>query len=166
MSRELIAKQVDDHVYEFQQFQTTTALSVLAKLTKLVGEPLAIALGSVLQAPKQSAELVNGVPSPVGEPKSSFLDRDISSDAIGKAVKALTERLDETEVIGLVRKLTTEGVLCDHKPVIFEEHFRGRMLHLFKVVKAALEAQYGNFSDAVTAQFGRPAAGGQGIRLG
>ena len=146
MARELVQKYVDDQLYEFEQFTTTNSLKTLARLTKIVGEPLAIALGGFFKEEKPGLTPA-GIPKPVAAPKG-LLDRDIDGDAIKAAVAALVDRLDENEVVELVKKLTSEKVLCDHQAIVFDLHFAGRPLHLFKVLKAAIEAQYGNFFDA------------------
>jgi hypothetical protein len=152
MTRELVQKTVDGRSYEFEQFNTTTALKTLAKLTKIIGEPLMIALGALGLEKLAPAKLVNGVPEPVK--KRNLMDTDLNplnTAVLGKAVAALIDRLDETEVVDLVKRLVSgPGVLCDHKPFQFDDHFIGEPGHLFKVVRAALEAQYGNFLGAVT----------------
>lgn len=135
--RELVQKTVDDRVYQFQQFNTTTAIKTMAKLTKLIGEPLTLAMGSFAEKK---------------DPAAGLMDRDLDFEVLSKAVGALIERLDEDEVVSLVKRLTTESVLCDNKPIQFDEHFAGNISHLFKVVMAAIEAQYGNFLSAVTAK--------------
>lgn len=139
MARELIQKDIDGKHYEFEQFTATVALKTLAKLTKILGEPMAIALGGFIKDDKPGATKKPGI-----------LDREVNSDVMAKAVKALIERLDEDEVVILVKQLTSTGVLCDNVKINFDEHFRGEMAHLFSVVAVALEAQYGNFIGAIT----------------
>lgn len=134
--RDLVQKNIDDRHYEFQQFNTTTALKVLAKITKLIGEPLAIALGSSFKV----------------SPKENMLDKELDTDVLAKAVRALIQRLDEDEVVWLVQKMTAESVLCNNQKIIFDLHYKGEILtHLPKVLKAAFEVQYGNFTDAMIA---------------
>lgn len=157
MTLELVDKIVDGRTYAFEQLNTTTALKVLAKLTKIIGEPLMIGLGSLPKKEQPRPLTAAGVPAPLPEPvkKKSLGDFDLTelkTDVLGRAVAALTDRLDETEVVALVRQLTSEKVLCDNAPVVFDSHFRGQTAHLFKVLMAALEAQYGDFLGAVTAK--------------
>ena len=129
MARELIEKTIDGKFYEFSQFNTTVALKVMARLTKILGEPLAIALGGATKDGK----------------KALSLESDLSAELMGKAVRALIDRLDETEVVSLVKLLASEGVLCDHARIIFDDHFCGDIGHLFRVLVAAIEVQFGNF---------------------
>lgn len=137
MARELIQKTIDGKLYEFSQFNTTVSLRVLARLTKIVGEPIAIALGGAKKVDKKSDDLA---------------DKDVTGEVFGKAVKALVDRLDENEVVNLVKLLTSEQVLCDNSKIVFDDHFCGDIGHLFKVIVGALEAQYGNFFGGITQQ--------------
>jgi Phage tail assembly chaperone protein, TAC len=87
--------------------------------------------------------------------KKDFLEidlKELDTDILGKAARALIERMDEDEVVGLIKKLTSEGVLCDHQPIVFDTHYEGNLGHLFKVLMAALEVQYGNFTGAILAR--------------
>lgn len=148
MTRELITKDVDGALYEFEQMNTTTALKTLTTLTKLIGEPVMMTLGSVMKDLKPGA-------------KFKLLDVDfntLNADALAKAVKILIENMDDSRVVDLVKRLTSEKVLCDHKPIVFDTHFSGKLGHLFKVLGAALEAQYGSFLDALTV--GKAVSGG------
>jgi hypothetical protein len=150
--RELVGVTVDDKLYEFQQFTTTVGLKTLSHLARIIGEPLMLALGVFFKdAPAE------------GAPKVPFGQREVNTDVLAKAVHALITQLSgegTDEAIRLIKTLVSgDGVLCDHKKVIFDEHFRGAegLAHLAKVVRAALEAQYGNFLGAVSAQMSGPA---------
>lgn len=149
MSREIEQREIDGAVYEFQQFRTTVSLTVLSKLSKLLGEPIMVALGAVLKGGKGKAGLKN------------LLEMDLDPDALAKAVRVLIDGMDDVKVVALVQQLATEGILCDHKPLKasdFDFHFAGRLSHLVNVVKAQLEVQYGNFFGAISAS-PIPAAG-------
>lgn len=138
MARELVEKDVDGRLYSFEQLTATVALKTLTKLTKIFGEPLTLALGGFFKKAQPGAP-------------TALLESDIDSDVLSKAMKVLVERMDEDEVVALIKLLTTQGVLCDGvKVASFDEHFRGELSHLFAVLKAALEVQYGNFIGAVT----------------
>lgn len=154
--RELVEKTVDGHVYAFEQFTTTLSLTVFSKLTKIFGESLSIALGTFFGKDRGAAGKLgpDGVPVAVAE-EAKAKAAETQADALTRAVRTLLERLDETEVVDLVKKLTTQGVLCDGvKIVSFDEHFRGEFLHLFSVVAAALDVQYGNFIRDALAKVG------------
>lgn len=122
--------------YQFEQFNTTLALKTLTRLTKIIGEPLAIALGGA-EAPAPGAGLLNA---------------NLSGDTLGAAMRALVDRLDEKEVIDLLRLLAAEKALCNGGKIIFDDHYRGDFGLLLKVFRAALEVQYGNFTAAVRAR--------------
>lgn len=142
--RELAKIEIDNHTYEFSQFTTTESLRTLTKLTKILGEPMILAISSIFKGSKEklTAEDV----------KRSLLDREINTDVLAQAVRVLMEKMDEDEVIGLVKKLVTDRTSCDMKPINFDTHFMGELGHLVKVVKAALVVQYGNFFDAILSQ--------------
>lgn len=168
--RELVQKVIDGKLYEFEQFKTTKSLKVLAQLTKIFGEPLTLALGAFFKK-KPEENFVgrldeNGLPIRVESVKESakeaareaatkakkgLLDQDIdeaTADVLAKAVRVLIERLDEDEIVDIVKTLVASK--CDGQPIVFDEHFIGVPMHLFKVVGAALEVQFGNFIDAIT----------------
>jgi len=126
MSRDLVKKVIDGETYGFQQFGAKQALKVLTRLTKIVGEPMALAFTAAK-----------------GEGKLST--RDIDPDILASAVRALMERLDEDNVVDLVETLTASHLLCNGKQIVFDVHYEGKLGHLFKVLMAALEVQYGNF---------------------
>lgn len=122
---QLEKKTIEGQVYEFSKFGAKQALRMLTRLTKIVGEPLAIAAS----AAKGDGE---------------FLDRKVDPQVIGKAVHALVTKLDENEVIDICEELAANGVLCNGKQIIFDKHYENLGL-LFKVLQAGLEVQYGNF---------------------
>jgi len=138
MARELVEKYIDGRLYEFEQLGATASLQILSKITKLVGEPIAIAMSSIQKKDKDK--------------NTSILDETVNSEMLGKAVRALVDRIDETDVVGLVKKLASDKMLCDHKPVIFDDHYIGDFGHLGKVLMANLEVQYGNFFNALFAK--------------
>lgn len=133
MARELIKKEIDGKTYEFQQFGPKHALKILTKLSRICGEPLALAF--------------TAMGSKDGEkPEGGLLDRKIDGKLLAAAVKALTDRLDEEEVIAIVMELTAnDNVLCDGRRVVFDSHYQSGLGHMFKVLGTALEVQYGDF---------------------
>jgi hypothetical protein len=138
MGRELIRKSVDGQDYEFQQFGADKALRLLTRLMKIIGEPMAIGVGA-LQGP------------------GSLLDKNVDGGVLGKAVRALSEKLDEDSVITLVKEFVGEGAcVCNGAKVIFNTHYEARLGHMFKVLKAALEVQYGDFFVDLKGSLGSP----------
>lgn len=135
MTRELIQKEVDGRLYEFQQFTTTVALKTLSQIVQLVGEPLA-ALG-------------------LGDAGKQILQREVDLEKAAKALVAELAGAGTDDAIKVIKSLVSgDHVLCDHNKVLFDDHFRGPdgLSHLFRVVWAALEAQFGNFLGAVSAR--------------
>lgn len=133
-------KTIDGHTYEFQTMGAKQSVKMLIRLSKILGEPISIA-ASFLAGPGKLSE------------------REISPDAIPSAVKALLARVDQDDALDIIETLTSKNVLCDHKPIVFDKHFEGRLGHLFQVLKAALEVQYGNFIEGILGEVGslRPA---------
>jgi hypothetical protein len=131
MSMELIKKTIDGHEYEFQKFGAKPALRMLLRLSKIVGKPLALAVSAA-------------------KGEGNLLDRQVDTNVLAMAVEALTNQFDENEVLDIIEELTArDNLLCDGKKVLFNTHYEGRLDHLFKVLAAQLEVQYGNFFGAV-----------------
>jgi NAD/NADP transhydrogenase beta subunit len=139
--KELKSRTIDGHEYQFSQFGAKQSLKLLVRLSKILGEPLSKGLAAL----KPEAKLSLG----------TVLDSKVSGDAIGGMVAALTNNLDADEVLEIVETLVGEAAcLCDEKKVVFNTHFAGRLGHLMKVLYAALEVQYGNFFEELTASVG------------
>lgn len=130
MSRQTI----DGSVYSFSKFGAKESMRVLTRLFKIVGEPMSLAFTATQG----------------GDPKQSLMDRKMDPEIISKAVRTLAEKLDEDQVLDLIETLTATKALCDGKKIVFDLHYEGKLPHLFKVLVAALEVQYGNFFDAFT----------------
>ncbi len=113
-------KEVDGIVYEITQFSATKSLRLLTRLASYFSEPIGVIVDK------------------------GGLDANLSSDLVSKMAKSLFEKLDESQVEKTVKELL-EGVRCEGKQILFDTHFQGRLLHLFKVLKAVLEVQYNDF---------------------
>lgn len=136
---ELVKKEVDGHDYEFSLLGARESLKTLTKLVKLLGEPMAIALGAI----GGDRDIEKG---------KKILAALTTSDLLARATRALIERMDEDNVADLVEKLTGKATtMCDGKPIIFNSHYEGRLGHLFKVFGAALEVQFGDFFGVISA---------------
>lgn len=143
MAKEIQTIDIDGRSYEISQMAPTKSLKTLTRLTKILGEPMILAISSIFKNSKGKITQE--------DVKKSILDRSIDISSLSDAVRVLISRMDEDEVIGLVKILTTDGVLCDHKPIIFDVHYMGELPHLMRVMIAALGVQYGNFLDAAFA---------------
>ena len=119
---------VDNETYIVGLMDPKTALRILTRLTKLLGEPLVAFLSNVDPA----------------DPKKSILDSQISPDVIANALRGLVGRLDEDMVIETAEQLCTV-VLYKGKPVQFDTHFMGRIGHMVKVIGKVLKVQYSDF---------------------
>lgn len=118
--------EVDSEIYRVHLLSPTKALQLSVKLTKLVGEPLANMAGASEGNMQQLLPL---------------------------AVRALVARLDEGEVVALVRTMVDT---CKHnnKPINFEADFQGRLGHLVKLVAKVMEVQFGDFFTGLAEMLG------------
>jgi hypothetical protein len=137
MAAGLVEKQVDGSTYEFEKWGAEESLATLAKILKIVGKPLSQLVGSF-----------------GSEDGKKLLDQEIDSNLLGSAIGSLMESMDEGSTLALIKKLSSEKVLCDGAKISFNLHYQDRLDHLFRVVKAALEVQYGNFLAALFANLG------------
>lgn len=126
--------QVDGLNYEFSKWGAEEQVDVLLDVAAIVGKPLGIALGAIMG----------------GDGKLS-LEHQIRPDLIALAFEALTERMDKKIVKVLLRKFASENVLCEGKKFNYDQHYQDRLDHLFKVTRAGMEVQYGNFLGALLA---------------
>jgi hypothetical protein len=129
MATELIERTIDGEKYEFEQMGTKEALRILTRISKMVGKPLALATGAVKR----------------GDDGKFKLDETVLSNVAG----TLFDRIDEDETIALVEMLCATKALCAGQKINFDRHYEGKLIHLSKVLSAALEVQYGDFFDAV-----------------
>lgn len=128
-------KTIDGEEYEFSKFGAKKSIKILRRLLGIVGEPLALALASAKGSGK-------------------ILDKDIDPGMLSGAVRALIERADEDTVLSLMDDLCGESAcLCNGKKVLFDTHYEGRLPHLFKVLAASVEVQYGDFFGGSLGQF-------------
>lgn len=128
-----VTKTIDGVKYTFYQFNPRLGMKVLVKLAKIFGEPLGMIGESV-----------------ISKGFKNVLASEVKELPVSKMVNSLVTRLDDSEVTELIDNLC-DNIICDGKNLkeIFDVHFQGEYLRLFKVVKAALEVQYGNFFAAI-----------------
>jgi hypothetical protein len=123
---ELVKREIDGHTYEFERFGAKKSLRTFAKITKLIGEPVLMAISSAKG--------------------KNILKSEIDPEILGKAIAAFTMRLDSDETMELIEELTArENVMCDGKKISFDSHYADREDHMMKVLATALEVQYRNF---------------------
>lgn len=120
----LIEVNIDDEKYEFEKWGAELSLATLMKISKIIGKPFGMLLGQIM---------------------SGGIDVNLSPDLLGDACEALVSNMDEAVAIALIKRLSAEKILCNGKKINFDIHYQDKLPHLFNVVKAALEVQYGNF---------------------
>lgn len=118
---------IDGVSYEFSVWRTRRALQTLIDVAEIGGEFMA-----------KGAGLLG---------KSGALTAEVDPEALSQVVEALVRGMtkDKNNTLNLVERLVTEGVVRNGKQVQFERDFEQNFVHLFKVVRAALEVQYGSF---------------------
>ncbi|BBO74398.1 hypothetical protein DSCW_18150 [Desulfosarcina widdelii] len=128
MGREAVVKIIDDHEYTFHQMPPKQSMKLLLRIFKIVGAPA----GAVADGAKANFK--------------SLMDADLD---ISRIMGALCDRIDENEVEGIVDDLLSQAICKGRGEVSrnFDSIFKGRLPHLFKVVGAALQAEYSDFFD-------------------
>lgn len=118
---------IDKTTYCFSTWGTRRALDGLIELSDICGEFLAKAAGVFT--------------------KKDALKQEVSGDVLGDIMSSLVRGMtkDKNTTLNLIERLVTEGVSRDGKDVDFSRDFDENLLHLFKVLRAALEVQYGSF---------------------
>lgn len=124
---------VDEHVYEFEKWGADESLDVLLDIIPLISKPLGTGIAAVLGA----------------DGDGGLLDKKFDPQMVNLVFESLTTNFKKEVVKELLVKLCSKTVLCDGKKIIFRTHYQDKLGHLFKVAKAALEVQYGNFFDAL-----------------
>ncbi len=128
--REPVRKIIDGEQYTFCQLPPKKSLKLLTRILKIIGP----ALGGVV---KDAGNISEGN-------IESILDLDIDP---GMIVSQLCSRLDENDVEYIIDMLLSQVLHSGKGEVsrVFDEHFGGRLPHLFRVIAAALEVEYGDF---------------------
>ena len=116
----MFEQSIDGKVYEFAKWGAESATDSLLDLTALMGKSLGMLFAG-----------------------SGKVDLDLLSLALDHLTNSAVERKPLAK--GLMRKLVSDSVICDGKQILFDSHYAGNLFHMFKVMSAALEVQYGNF---------------------
>ena len=143
MALESKSKEIKGDTYTVAQFKASKALRTLVELSKIAGPSIAILVEDDKKGDKKAP---------------------LSKDLIGKAMVALTDRLDTSSVESLVNTMaasTTIQVGNAGKPQallgVWELHFAGSDLpKLFEWLRFALEVHFKDFFDYL-AESGRAA---------
>jgi hypothetical protein len=128
--KEIKAIEVDGTKYAVNHYITSYGIKLLTEIFKLLGESM---IKKLLEAKEGAAS-------------------EIDPEKGGQAIAALTAKLDEDTADRIIKK-----ILCNTLPenssfsVVddYDERFRGRYIHLFKLTFKTLEVQYGDFLGAL-----------------
>lgn len=134
---------VDGKCYAFEKWGAEDSLDVLLDIAPIIGGPIGQALGSAFSKDGEG------------------LNTEVTAGILGQVLDGLMKNMRKDVVKPIVKKLCAEKVLCDGKKVSFNLHYQDDLIHLFKVMRAALEVQYGNFFDAL-----QGAAGLRAVKAG
>ncbi|MCK5127628.1 MAG: hypothetical protein KAR42_15330 [candidate division Zixibacteria bacterium] len=125
-------KTIDGQDFTFFQLNPFKANRLLIKLVKIAGP----ALGSLA-----NSKDVNGV--------QDLMDADIDAKGL---LDSICEKLDEDEIEEMFKKLLSQVHCSEVGELSNESHcdtvFKGKISLMYKVVFAALEAQFGDFFGA------------------
>lgn len=124
-------KTIGEFDYVIHVMTPTISIKLLTKIMKLLGEPF--------------AEMAGAARSAKGKDEA----KQKAAAMLPAAVKALCNRMDEDEVVALIKQLMKTAHI-NNQPVQFERHFQGRLGHLMKVIWIVLEVQYEDFLTALT----------------
>lgn len=127
---------IDDKKYEFAKWGAEDATDTLLDLAAIVGKPLGLGLAALTGKDEEG---------------KSGLDKKIDPNIIGSVMEALSQNVgsNKATIKALIKKLSSDQVFCDGAKINFNLHYQDKTLHMFKVVRAALEVQYGNFFAAL-----------------
>jgi len=114
---------IDEVHYLATQYPAKQALTLLVRLSKIIGKPLGI-----LTAQTD--------------------DENVKKNLIGEAIDALTQRIDADETLNLVEQILKCVSIFDgdtNRPIVFDIDFQGKLGHLFRLLKEILSFQYADF---------------------
>lgn len=121
---------IDDQVYLFSKWGAEKQLLTMAQVSSIAGKALS-----------------NGARLLVAEK----MPKEEQMALLSEVVDALTKGLgtDPKLTVAILKRLSSEGVLCDQKPFVWDLHFACKQKHLMKVVAANLQVQFGDFFSGV-----------------
>lgn len=114
---------LDDVEYKLHIFMPSKAFKLGARVAKVIGEPV-VAMASAGGEEAKVAEIM-----PL-------------------AVRALLANFHEDEVLSLIKELLA-CVTHDGKSIQMDDHFKGRLGLLFKLVGSIIEFQFKDFFEAI-----------------
>lgn len=116
-------------VWKMNMMPATESLEVLAKLSPMLGEPLGALFGD--------AKI---------EGEGEGLDANIRTEAIARALAALTKQIAQPGTVDLIKRLL-KGLRKNDLLVDFDREFTGNLGVLVKLIAWSLEINYSSFFD-------------------
>ena len=133
MSRETQFREIDGIKYVCTMMPATVAHKTLLQLTEVVGRPVLLAVAKA-----------------VGN------DELLLDELVETGTHALFERLNpsvgEDLILDLLQGVRVEGVGELSRKDVFDNHFRGRIFHLYKVLGFSVEVNFRDFFDELLSQ--------------
>lgn len=131
----MIDKTIDGKKYTFTMFGSEQSVKVMVRLFKLGGPSI--------------AKLVSG-----GKDLKTILDQNTDDFDLGLALMEFCDRISEDIVVDTIKEFMTQVTYNSEDngglvSKMFDAHFSGNILHMFKVLGAALEVQYKDFFGAI-----------------
>jgi len=135
--------QIGEEMYEFEKWGAEESLTTLLKIAKIVGKPLGVVIAGIMgdEAPKEETLFE----------KKGLIDKNLKPEVIAMILEAITGNIDEAVCVSLIKKFSSEKVLCNGAKIVFSKHYEDRLEVAFQVVNAGLGVQYGNFLNALLA---------------
>lgn len=118
--------------------------------------------------PKRQIKTLSFIGKTVGTPLSLLADEsggsilEADAEIVGKVIKSLMDNVDDDRVIEQIEILLTHCELKapnGYRSIKMENDFHGELMHLFKVVGAILEVNFGRFLGVSTGLVDRVKAG-------
>lgn len=137
--RELEKKEIDGVKYACQMMPATVANTTLKRLLELTAAPTLVLASGAWSQDKGK----------VPTPNHGIAPADLA-DLTEKAVTLLFDRIPGEELNNLCRDVFN-GLTCNEVGKVDEnidDHFRGRLLHMYKVFVWCIEVNYRDFFDA------------------
>jgi len=126
--------EVDNIKYDINPFPTSVGIRLLTDITKLAGEPL--------------IKTIMLLKSGDDKKKLNIKDVDLSPEMINSIMAGLYDRVDSDTIDLLFKRLLTGTLVANSGTTlssVYDDHFQGKYLHLFKVVFESFKVQFGDF---------------------
>ena len=134
-----LIRNIDGLEYRFSQMGAEQATELLMEISSSVGETVGLLVGPLTSFLRPGKADLN-----------SKLDEPFDPELFAKAARAFFNSTDKKKVVRVLKEFIGDNACtCDNKKINFNVHYQGKLGHMFKVFFAALEAQYGNFSDVL-----------------